>query len=407
MKIVMVYQHFMVSGVGSTKPYDLARYLVSRGHDVTVICGRGYLSQGMDVPKGLVQRLAVGPVNVICLGVDYRQKMSFARRLWAFLSFTFLSMWLVARMPAFDVLLASSTPLTVGLVGLVARHLRKKPWVFELRDLWPDFPVRAGYLKNRLLIWIASAFEKWFYHDAARITAISQRMCDYLVERGIPADKLVFIPTGVDLAAAVNSKPDEEWWRRQEEVPDGCLRAVYLGAHGPANGLDYVLNAACYLKPQDRIKLVLIGDGVEKPRLVQHAHERKLDAVTFLPPVRRERVPGILQAADVALMIDQVAPGAETSLPNKFFDYLAAGLPTITNNPAELWDHLQQASAGVLVDDRHPERLAEALRELRDNREQARQMGQRALELALAKFDRQNLHRQWEDVLLAAAKGEE
>jgi glycosyltransferase involved in cell wall biosynthesis len=401
MRIVMVYQHFMVSGVGSTKPYDLARYLVSRGHEVTVICGRGYLSQGMEVPPGVVRRMAVGPVRVICLGVDYRQKMGFLRRLWAFMSFTMLAMWMVCRLPAFDVLLASSTPLTVGLVGLVAHHVRKRPWVFELRDLWPDFPVRAGYLKNRLLIAIASFFERWFYRDATTITAISQRMCDYLIERGIEAQKLVFIPTGVDLAAAAQAAPDHDWWRRHGI--EGCLRAVYLGAHGFANGLDYVLNAACYLKPEDRIKMVLIGDGVEKPRLVQQARDRGLDCVIFLPPVRRELVPGILQAADVALMIDLVTPGAETSLPNKFFDYLAAGLPMITNNPAELWDHLQQARAGVLVDDRRPAQLIEALRELRDDHDKARELGRRARELAALRFDRELLHQHWEQVLVAAA----
>jgi glycosyltransferase involved in cell wall biosynthesis len=402
MRIVMVYQHFMVSGVGSTKPYDLARYLVSRGHDVTVICGRGYLSQGMEVPPGRVRRLAVGPVQVICLGVDYRQKMGFLRRLWAFVSFAMLAIWVIARMPVFDMLLASSTPLTVGLTGLVARHVRKRPWVFELRDLWPDFPVRAGYLKNRFLIAVASFFERWFYRDATIITAISQRMCDYLIERGIPSDKIVFIPTGVDLSSARQAKPDHEWWR--QEVEEGWLRAVYIGSHGPINGLDYVLNAACYLKPEDRIKLVLIGDGAEKQRLVRHARERKLDSVIFLPPVRRERVPGILRAADVALGIFQVAPGSETCLPNKFFDYLAAALPTITNNPAELWDYLQQASAGVLVDDRHPVQLVEALRDLRDHPQQAREMGQRALELAQSEFDRDILHRQWEEVLLKATR---
>jgi glycosyltransferase involved in cell wall biosynthesis len=401
MRIVMVYQHFMVSGVGSTKPYDLARYLVSRGHEVTVICGRGYLSQGMEVPPGLVRRLEVGSVHVICLGVDYRQKMGFLRRLWAFLSFTMLATWLVCRMTAFDVLLASSTPLTVGLVGLVARHVRKKPWVFELRDLWPDFPVRAGYLKNRLLIATASFFERWFYRDATTVTAISRRMCDYLIERGIGAEKLVFIPTGVDLATARQAAPDHDWWRRQGI--EGCLRAVYLGAHGPANGLDYVLNAACYLKPQEGIKLVLIGEGVEKRRLEQQARDRALDCVVFLPPIRRDLVPGILQAADVALMIDLVTPGAETSLPNKFFDYLAAGLPSVTNNPAELWDHLKEAQAGVLVDNRRPAELLEALRDLRDHPDKAREMGRRARELAESKFDRENLHRQWEQVLTDAA----
>ena len=225
----------------------------------------------MEVPPGLVQRLQIGPVSAICIGVDYRQKMGFARRLWAFISFALLATWQVCRL-RFDVLLASSTPLTVGLTGLAARHVRKRPWVFELRDLWPDFPVRAGYLKNRLLIAVATFFEKWFYRNATTITAVSRRMCDYLIERGIPAKKLVFIPTGVDLSASQAAQPNHDWWRR--EGLDGVLRAVYLGAHGPINGLDFLLHAACYLKPEDKIKIVLIGDGVDKPQLVQHAAER-------------------------------------------------------------------------------------------------------------------------------------
>ncbi len=401
MRIVMVYQHFMFSGVGSTKPYDLAKHLLAAGHDVTVICGRGYLSQGMSVPPGLVSPVDVSGVRVVCLGVDYRQGMSFHRRLWAFLSFTLLAMWLVCRLPAFDVLLASSTPLTVGMTGLVARHLRRRPWVFELRDLWPDFPVRAGFLKNRLLIAVATFFEKRFYRDATTITAISRRMCEYLVQRGISAKKLVFIPTGVDLSSAAQAQPDHTWWRSQG-LGD-CFRVVYMGSHGPANGLDFLLNAAGCLGPEDRIKMVLVGDGADKPRLQEEARRRHLTEIVFLPPVPRTMVPGILGAADAALLIDLVVPGAETSLPNKFFDYLAAGLPTLTNNPAEQWDHLLSARCGLLVDDRRPGDLAAALRDLRDYPDKAREMGQRAKELAAAQFDRRTLNRQWEQVLASAA----
>jgi glycosyltransferase involved in cell wall biosynthesis len=401
MRIVMVYQHFMFSGVGSTKPYDLAKHLLAAGHQVTVICGRGYLSQGMKVPPGLVSRLDVNGVRVVCLGVDYGQKMGFHRRLWAFLSFTLLAMWLVCRLGDFDVLLASSTPLTVGMTGLVARHVRKRPWVFELRDLWPDFPVRAGFLKNRWLIAVATFFEKWFYRDATTITAISRRMCDYLIERGIAAKKLVFIPTGVDFASAQQASPDHAWWL-SHGLGD-CFRVVYMGSHGPANGLDFLLNAASHLRPEDRIKMVLVGDGAEKTRLQEEARRRNLTEMVFLPPVPRTLVPGILRAADAALLIDLVAPGAETSLPNKLFDYLAAGLPILTNNPAEQWDHLASARCGVLVEDRRPADLATALRDLRDHPDKAHEMGGRARELAATQFDRRILNRQWEQVLLAAA----
>lgn len=397
MHVVMVYQHFMVSGVGSTKPYDLARYLQAAGHRVTVICGRGYLSQGMKVPRGPLRRLDIDGLKVLCIGVDYRQKMGFLRRVNSFLTFTFMAMLTVLFMPRFDVLLASSTPLTVGLTGLVAKHLRRRPWVFELRDLWPDFPVRAGYLKNRALIAISRFFERWFYRSATTVTAISQRMCDYLLELGLPQRKVVFIPTGVDLSTALAASPNADWW--QERGLENMLRAVYLGAHGPANGLQYLLEAASHLRPEDRIKIVLIGEGVQKPMLMEQARKRNLTELIFLPTISRDLVPGILQGANIALMIDQVTPGAETSMPNKLFDYLAAAMPVVTNNPAELWEHLDRAKCGLLVDNDRPEHLVEVLRRLRDDADLVATMGSNACKLAREQFDRQELNCRWEQLL--------
>ena len=423
MKIVLVYQHFMIHGVGSTKPYDLARHLVRQGHEVTVICGRGYLSQGMAVPPGLVCRMEIEGIKLRVLGVEYRQKMGFARRLWAFASFTLMAMLMVCFMRPFDVLVASSTPLTVGLVGLLTRHLRRRPWVFEIRDLWPEFPVRAGYLKNPLLIRLSYFFEGWFYRNASAVAAISQRMRRRLIERGFDGDKIHFIPTGVDMTAFDNVPSAQEWWARQGLARDDAahapsdgagatlkrseaelggaipLRALYLGAHGPTNGLQYALEAAALLRPADRIKLVLVGDGVDKPRLVAQAKERKLTEIVFAPPVKRDLVPALLASCDVALLIDRVEPGSEYAMPNKLFDYIAAGKPTVTNTPAELWDHLRDAEAGLLVDNNNPQEFVDALRRLRDDRAMAARMGANALALARTTFDRAQLNAQWERLL--------
>jgi len=397
MRIVLVYQHFMVHGVGSTKPYDLARDLIAAGHDVTVLCGRGYLSQGVDVPKGLIRRLSVDGVRVICLGVDYRQEMGFVRRVAAFVSFAVLAMIVACRLRRYDVLVASSTPLTVGLVGLAAHYLRRIPYVFELRDLWPEFPIRAGYLKNPLIIRISTFFERWFYRKAAAILTISDWMRDRLIKRGIDAGKIIFIPTGVDYPSYRDATPDKQW--RADLGMSGTMLAIYVGAHGPSNGLDYLLDAAELLDAADGIRMVLIGDGADKPHLMAEARRRKLESITFLPPERRSEVPGILKASDVALLIDKVVPGSEYGLPNKFFDYLAAGLPTISNTPAELWIYLKKHDCGVLVDSEQPRELADALRAFRDSPERAKQMGHNARELCEAQFDRKGLNRQLDALL--------
>jgi glycosyltransferase involved in cell wall biosynthesis len=398
MRVVLVYQHFMVSGVGSTKPYDLARSLVAAGHEVTVICGRGYLSQGMDVPRGLVVRLNLDGVRILCLGVDYRQQMGFLRRVFAFLAFTALAMLAVLFMRRYDVLVASSTPLTVGLTGLVSHYLRRRPWVFEIRDLWPEFPVRAGFLKNRLLIALSTFFEEWFYRNAGAVVAISRRMGERLVERGFPAAKIRFIPTGVDLASVDAAQPDIAWRAECGLGPD-ALVAIYVGSHGPTNGLGYVVEAAEYLRDRPDIRLVMIGDGSDRPHLMAEVQRRGLTNLLFLPPVPRLRVAGILKACNAALMIDRVLPGAEYALPNKFFDYLAAGLPMISNTPAELWDPLREANCGILVDTERPEELARTLVDLKGDPARAREMGRRAHDLAAQQFDRVRLNQEWRDLL--------
>ena len=401
MRIVMVYQHFMLDGVGSTKPYDVARLLVAAGHQVTVICGRGYLAQGMDVPRGLVRRLRFGGVEVVCLGVDYRQRMGFARRIASFLAFTLLSMLVVLRLPRYDVLLASSTPLTVGLTGLVSWYLRGIPYVFEIRDLWPEVPFQAGFLKSRLLVAVSTFFEKWFYRKAAAVCAVSRRMADRLIERGVPAEKVHFIPTGVDVAA-FEVEPDREFLRRHGL--EGAWVAVYLGAHGRVNGLDALLDAADELKGSPGLRIVLIGDGSEKPRLEAEAARRGLAPVLrFLPPVPRAAVPGILKACDAMLMINRSGPGMQYVMPNKFFDYLASGRPIVTNVEAELTGWVREADCGLVAKPDDPAGLARALERLRADPQAARAMGDRGRALAADRFDRRRLAVDLEKVLAAAA----
>ncbi|MCD6303513.1 MAG: glycosyltransferase family 4 protein [Planctomycetes bacterium] len=401
MRIVLVYQHFMVSGVGSTKPYDLAVHLVRRGHRVTVICGRGYLSQGMDVPRGLVRRLNIDGIDVLCLGVDYRQRMGFARRLAAFLAFTLMAAVAACLIGRYDVMLASSTPLTVGLVGLAASYVRRVPFVFELRDLWPEVPYEAGFIRSRTVFRAATVLEEWIYRRAAAVTAVSDNMRGHLVCRGVPADKLHYVPTGVDIPA-FRVRPDRTFLRRHGLA--GCLTALYIGSHGRINQLDYLLAAAAHLRDDEGIRIVLIGSGSEKDRLQSEARRAGLmDRVLFLPPVERRAVGGIIRACDVGLMICYPAAGVSYWMPNKFFEYLAAGKPVLANARTEAGLWIERTGCGILTDPDEPRQLADALRRMRDEPKTRRRMGRAALRLARERFDRRELNGRWERILAAAA----
>jgi glycosyltransferase involved in cell wall biosynthesis len=403
MRIILVYQHFMVSGVGSTKPHDLARYLARAGHRVTVICGRGYLSQGMDVPRGLVRRLRIHGFDVLCLGVDYQQRMGFVRRILSFLAFTFLAIAAVCLLPRYDVLVASSTPLTVGLVGLAGRYIRRVPFVFEARDLWPEVPYEAGYLKSKTIYRISTFFEEWFYREAAAVCTVGQGICRRLVQRGVPDGKVHFLPTGVSVEE-FDIPGDVEFLRRNGL--EGRFVCVYVGAHGRINGLDYLVEAARHLERDGDIVFLLIGAGSEKDRLIAEAKARGVpgSSLRFHPPVARSAIPGILKACDVMVLTFVTRPGTQYMLPNKFFDYLAAGKPMVVNLRAELTDHVLQVGCGLLADPADPADLVRAVREIRADPERAREMGRSAGESARREFDRGRLHQRWQQFLLQAAR---
>jgi len=173
MRIVLVFQHFQIDGAGSSKPADLATYLAGRGHDVTVICARRGVEAAADLPPGRVARGHYQGLRLIAIEVPYAQGMRFVRRLWSFFVFAAWACWALLRLPAYDVLLASSTPLTVGFVGLLSRYVRRRPWVFELRDLWPEAPWLDGWIPSRRLYEIATRLEEGFYREAHAICAIS------------------------------------------------------------------------------------------------------------------------------------------------------------------------------------------------------------------------------------------
>ncbi len=406
MRFVLVYQHFSVGGAGSSKAYELARYLAGEGHDVTVVCSRAGVEAAVDVPAGSVVPVDLEGFTALCIDVRYGQEMSFLRRLLSFLSFTARSMWVVWRVDRYDTLLASSTPLTIGLVGLVSTYLRRLPWVFEIRDLWPECPHKNGFLKSKTLVRVATLFEEWFYRKAESVCAISQMMVDRLVERGFPPEKLRFIPTGADLATFDSARPSEEF-RRANDL-EGKWVAAYVGTHGRANGLDYLVEAAPHFAGMDDVRLVLIGQGTETARLKAEAEERGLTVaeggpLLFHAPVPKGDVPGILKACDAMLMNNVDRPGMKILMPNKFFDYLAAGRPLITNIDAETTDYIREAECGLLSDPGDPSDLVRVVRELRTDEAGAERMGRNARDLCARLFDRANLHRTWETVLTRAA----
>ena len=400
MNIVYVHQHFSTTrGHTGTRSYDFARLLTARGHKVTVVCGvygpSDIAGQALD---GFVTRRTIDGIDVRIINVRYDNKQSIAAQILSFLLFMVGSTIEMFRVRGADVVFATSTPLTVGFPGTVARYLRGLPFVFEVRDIWPEWAVEIGAIRNPFIIWAAKLAARVFYHAADRIIVISHRMGERLKEQLGPAGhKVRVVPLGTDVALFAGAPPDAAW--RREHGLDGKFVVVYAGAHSRLHALGWVLKAAAILKDDADIRFVLIGDGVLKAALVEEARREGLGNVLFLDPIPKERLAGILRTCDLGLMTIENLSIVDIACPNKFLDYLAAGIPALVNFRGEAASICEQEGCGVAVPPDDPVAMAEAIRRLARDPARARSMGERARETAVRRFDRARLVEDFERVL--------
>ncbi len=393
MRVLYYHQHFSTRG-GSTgiRSYEFARRLVARGHGVTMVCG-SYKGgdTGLSGPfAGGMRRGTVDGIEVIELALPYSNHDGFLRRSSQFARFALRSSR-IALTESYDLVFATSTPLTAGIPGILARLLRGKPFVFEVRDLWPELPRAMGVIRNPIVLAGMSVLEWASYRAADRCIGLSPGIAAGIARRGVAKERIAMIPNGCDLDIFATAAGDA--WR-PPGVPAGALLAAFTGTHGLANGLDAVLDAAGELKRQGRedIMLAFVGDGRSKAGLVERAGREGLSNCLFLDPMPKARLAALLRGADVGLMIlDDVPAFYYGTSPNKFFDYIAAGRPVLTNYPGWVADMIKETGCGLAVPPRDPVAFAKALVNLAEQREQLPRMASAARALAVDRFDRDRL----------------
>lgn len=406
MKILYFHQHFSTpKGSSGIRSYAMAQTLIKNGHQVTMVCGSfGAGQTGLAQPfvKG-ARRGVVDGIEIIEFELPYSNSMSFLQRVKIFLSFAFKSIK-VALTEKYDVVFATTTPLTAGIPGIAAKWLKRKPFVFEVRDLWPELPKAMGVIKNPVILSLMSILEWVSYRSADRLIGLSPGIVQGITKRGVAPEKVALIPNGCDLN--IFAGEHESW--RPAQVAESDLMAIFTGTHGLANGLDAVIAVATELKKRQRddIKLVLVGDGMKKKDLQLQAQKLELNNVVFHDPVNKDKLAGLMASADLGLQILANIPAFYYGTsPNKFFDYIAAGLPVLNNYPGWLAEMIEEKQCGFSVPPESPERFADALEKAADNREELKKMGVRAQELAREEFDRVKMSQQFSEwVTLASNK---
>ena len=403
MKVLYFHQHFSTpKGSTGIRSYEMARRLVARGHQVTMVCGSyGGGETGIAVPfvNGM-RRGEVDGINIIEYDLAYSNSDGFFKRSMTFVKFALRSIG-VALTARYDLAFATTTPLTAGIPGIFARWFRGKPFVFEVRDLWPELPRAMGVIRNPLVLGAMSVLEWVSYRSAHRLVGLSPGIVDGIARLGVPRERIALIPNGCDLDIFAG---EVEPWRPWQVKSDDLL-AVFAGTHGVANGLDALLDVAAELKQRDRsdIKLMLIGQGKLKPALQDRAIREKLDNIVFHDPVNKTRLSGLLAGADVGLQtLANISAFYYGTSPNKFFDYIAAGLPVLNNYPGWLAGMIRDNQCGFAVEAEDPQAFADALEQAANDRVVLKVMGVRARELAEREFNREQLGNRFVDWLEGA-----
>lgn len=405
MHVLYFHQHFSTpQGSAGTRSYEMAQALLREGHSVTMVCGsyaQGNTGLSMPFEKGQ-RRGVVDGIDVIEFALNYGNHMGFMQRIGVFLKFAVGSVGVALREPA-DVVFATTTPLTAGIPGIFARWLTRKPFVFEVRDLWPELPKAMGVITNPVMLWLMSVLEWASYRSADRLVGLSPGIAEGIAARGVNKSRIAMVPNGCDLD--LFASPAEAW--RPNGVRDDQLLAIFTGTHGNANGLDAVLNAAAVLKERGRddIRIALVGQGREKPKLIAEAEERRLDNVLFLEPVPKTKLTGLMAGADLGLQVLRNVPAFYFGTsPNKFFDYISAGLPVLNNYPGWLAGLVGESDCGFAVPPDDPSAFADALIEAAEHRDALRQKGVNARELAQTRFARSELSDDWVQWVTGAAR---
>lgn len=409
MRILYFHQYFATrDSATGTRSFELAKRFAARGHTVTIVSSAALLPR--DQGLGAVRfrpfvRDRIEGIDLVLLNVPYSNYFSYAMRLAAFGLFTAGASVAGPLLPRPDVVFASSTPLTIGIPGLLTARLRRVPFVFELRDLWPEVPIAIGALRSRPLIAAARRLETLLYDGAARIVVLSEASRDALLERGVPAAKLVFVPNACDLDLFRPDNVDGEF--RARHGLTGKFLALYSGAMGRANGIDQLVAAAVALRAagRDDVAIVAVGDGGRRPYLEQSARRLGLDNLHVLGPLPKQTLAGVVGAADVTLTLFAPDPIFETNSPNKFFDSLAAGRPVIVNLDGWLRRVVAEAHAGLYVPAGDGDALAAALAALADEPAVVSRMALNARLLAEREFARDMLADRLCAALEEAAQG--
>ncbi len=401
MRVLLIHQFFLgKDSAGGSRFNEMTRVWAESGHEITVLAGMVDYASGKKPEewrgKAFVTEQLSERLTVIRCHVSESYNVNFLGRLWGYFSFVFSSIWagLFKTKGRFDVILVTSPPLFVGITAFVLSIVKRLPFVFEVRDLWPESAIDTGVLTNKTIIKFAYWFERFIYKKARLINVLTPAFRANLIDKkGISPDKIIFIPNAADftLSDELLKNFDSQSFRQLKGWADKFV-ITYVGAHGVANHLIQVIDTAELLRNEPKAHFVCIGTGMEKESLKKETERRGLTNLEWIDPVPKAEVFKYILASDVGMSVLKKVEAFKTVYSNKTFDYMACKKPIFMLIDGVSRGLVEEAGCGKYVEpenaDAFRQAVLEYLADFQAGGERIRREGESGFAFATANFDR-------------------
>ncbi|GKZ04401.1 glycosyltransferase WbuB [Paraclostridium bifermentans] len=390
MKVLYLHQYFQTNkSAGGTRSYEFSKHLAKKGYEVSIITGNEVVDEAIDEN-----------IKIYSTKTKYSNKMGFVKRITSFFDYIYKSINIGIKIKDIDVVFATSTPLTIGIPGYILSKVKKAKFIFEVRDVWPDVPIELGFIKNKLVIHLLKNFEKFIYKKADQIITLSPGMYDNLVKKGVDESKLSMITNLSNIYLYENIKNIESI-KSEIGLNNDKFTCIHPGAMGFVNGLDYVLDVAKEtIKVDKDIEFILIGEGKEKEHLIERKEKENLYNVKILDSLPKEKVVRLIKSSDIGIMCVRDYKILEDNSANKFFDFLAAGLPIMINYGGWQKKALESNECGYSCKYSNPIEMAKKILYLKQNREELSKMKINSTNLAKCEYSTDRCLQKLDEVFL-------
>lgn len=404
MNIVFITHIFYPEmGAPAARVFETAKAWVDAGHKVTVVTCFPNHPTGV-IPaqyKGLLSKEEeIEGIRVLRNFVYATPNEGFFARIIGHLSFMFSSVLLsVHKIKNPDVIIVTSPPYFSIFAAYFISFVKKVPFVFEVRDLWPESVVKLGVLKNKAIIGILEFFEMFYYRKAAKVVVVTKSFKDTLISRGINEDKIEVITNGADdRFIALPSNEEIEQLRDSYNLKNKFV-VLYAGTHGMSHALEKIIDAADLLKGYEDITFLFVGEGAEKKNIIEHAQQLGIKNVQFLPGQPKELMPKIYGLADVCVVSLKNLELFDKVIPSKIFEIMACNKPIIASLKGESKELLLAANCSLVVELENSQEIAKAILILAKDKDYKNNLANNGRKFVLRHYTRQSLAQKYENLL--------